>query len=951
MLARLSGEGLRSRLVLLVGASGTGKSSAVRAGLLPRLRAGGAEGSDAWFVTTMLPGGAPFKELALSLSGIAVGDTIGLAQELAATDGIDRALREVVPEGGQLLLVIDQFEELFTLSPEAEQWAFLETLTHALTVPDSRLRVVATLRADYFDRPLGVQPFGALVQEATVTIPAMLPAEVEAAVVEPARRVGRTVERALAAELVGSLAQEPAALPALQFVLFELAERTADGTLSLAAYRAIGGIDGAIATRADELYLSLDDADRQQVRELFERLVVVDADGEPTRRRASREELDASTEVVDRWAAARLLTLDVHPQTRAPSVEVAHEALVREWPRLRQWIEDDRSELIVIGRLRDSAATWTDLERESSALLRGTALEAALDVAGSSRTRLAPLEAEFLEASRAARDAEQAQQSELIRRQARTNRRLRLQLGGIAVALVVALIGGLIAIDQSRKAVRERHIAVARELAAAADANIGDDPELSILLALAAVDATRGYDEPVLPEALEALHRGVASTRILRSFPGVGGTMDWSADGRLFVTEGTEETGIVDIRDAVTGRTVQKFRGDEIDLNDAVFSPDSTRVITASDEGAIRVWDIATGRKVGDLTVGSDGAAWGPSVSPDGSLVAGAWQDAGTVRVFPATGGEPWTFRADFPGDTAFSPDGRHLAVASAGSAVSIVDVDSHREVLRMHANGIRDLAWSPDGRWIAASGNPAHVYDARTGRLRFVTTEHTSWINTVAWSPDSRLLATGGEDGTARVFAVDAGALQEVARLAAQDLRNGVRSVAFSPDGGQLMTSDWAITSVKVWDVRDQAAAEIANLPGDAGSDCGAALAPDGRSVWVPEGDGRVARYDVATGQRLQQLPGPPIGAVGLPAPRAQPRRATAGRRGLESAVPGLGHADRRGRLRRRGGKTDDVGAVEWDGAGERLAVAATPDTERSSPLAGAHRQPHRRGGRHDLR
>ena len=529
--------------------------------------------------------------------------------------------------------------------------------------------MVATLRADYFDRPLGVQPFGALVQDATVTIPAMLPAEVEAAVVEPARRVGRTVERALAAELVGSLAQEPAALPALQFVLFELAERSSDGTLSLAAYRAIGGIDGAIATRADELYLSLDDTDRQQVRELFERLVVVDADGEPTRRRASREELAVSTEVVDRWAAARLLTLDVHPQTRAPSVEVAHEALVREWPRLRQWIEDDRSELVVIGRLRDSAATWTDLERESSALLRGTALEAALDVAGSRRTPLAPLEAEFLEASRAARDAEQAQQSQLIRRQARTNRRLRLQLGGIAVALVVALIGGLVAVDQSREAVRERHIAVARELAAAADSNIRDDPELSILLALAAVDATRGYDEPVLPEALEALHRGVASARILRSFPGVGGTMDWSPDGKLFVTEGTEETGIVDIRDAVTGRTVQKFRGDEIDLNDVVFSPDSTRVITASDEGAIRVWDIATARKLGDLTVGSDGAAWGPSVSPDGSLVAGAWLEAGKVRVFPATGGEPWVFRADFPVDTAFSPDGRHLAVASAGSA------------------------------------------------------------------------------------------------------------------------------------------------------------------------------------------------------------------------------------------------------------------------------------------
>ena len=931
VLARLSGEGLPSRLVLLVGASGTGKSSAVRAGLLPRLRAGGAEGSDGWFVATMLPGGTPYQELARSLSEIAVGDTIGLAHELAAIEGIDHALRRLVPEDGQLLLVIDQFEELFTLSPEAEQRAFLESLTHALTVPDSRLRVVATLRADYFDRPLGVQPFGALVQEATVTIPAMLPAEVEAAVVEPARRAGRTVERALAAELVGSLAHEPAALPALQFVLFELADRTGDGTLSLAAYHAIGGIDGAIATRADELYLSLDDTDRQQVRELFERLVVVGPDGEPTRRRASRAELAASAEVVDRWAAGRLLTLDVHPQTRAPSVEVAHEALVREWPRLRQWIEDDRSELVVIGRLRDSAATWADLDRETSALLRGTTLEAALHVAGSRRTPLPPLEAEFLEASRTARDAEQAQQSELILRQARTNRRLRVQLGGIAIALVVALIGGLIAIDQSRKAVRERHIAVARELAAAAQANIRDDPELSILLALAAVDATRGYDEPVLPEALEALHRGVASDRIVRSFSGVGGTMDWSADGRLFVTEGTEETGILDIRDAVTGRTVQKFRADAIDLNDAVFSPDNKRVVTASDEGAIRVWDIATARKLGDLTVRSDGAAWGPSLSPDGRLVAGAWLGADTVRVFPVTGGKPSVFRVPVPLDTVFSPDGRHLAVTEAGSGAHVFDVDTQREVRFLPAAGARDLAWSPDGRWIAVNGSPgAHVYNARTGHLQFVTPGDTGGVNSVDWSPDSHLLATGSDDGSARVFAVAAGTPQELVRLAAQDLRNGVRSVAFSPDGDQLMTSDWAITSVKVWDLRDRAAAEIANLAGEAGSDSGAALAPDGQSVWVPDGDGRVTRYDLATGERLQRLPRPP----NWDSESDSQRLALSPDGRLLAAVSDLPFPvwdTQTGKVAFVvvGGTDEYVTAVAWDGAGERLAAVVTPGGE----------------------
>ncbi|MET0526582.1 MAG: BTAD domain-containing putative transcriptional regulator [Nocardioides sp.] len=922
---RLSGSGLPSRLVLLVGASGTGKSSAVRAGLIPRVRAGGATGSESWFVATMLPGGAPYKELAESLRTIAVGDTAGLAAELAGVEGIDRALRRVVPEGGELLLVVDQFEELFTLSPESEQRAFLEGITHALTVQDSRLRVVATLRADYFDRPLEVQPFGSLVQDTTVTIPAMLPAEIEAAIVEPARRADRHVDRAVAAELVAALATEPAALPALQFVLFELAEHSPDGTLSLDAYRELGGIEGAIASRAEQLYLSLDDTDRGEVRELFENLVVVAAEGEPTRRRAPREELPVSAEVVDRWSAARLLTLNVDPQTREPTVEVAHEALVREWPRLRQWIEDDRNELILLGRIRESAATWAELGRDSSALLRGAVLEAALEIT-SRRSAWGPHEDEYVEASRRARDAEQAEQVDLIRRQGRTNRRLRLQLVGIGVALVVALVGGLVALDQREQAVREEHVAVARELAAAADANIRDDPERSILLALAAVDATRQHDEPVLPEALEALHRGAASARILRSFPGVGGAMDWSADGRLFVTEGPEESGILDIRNAVTGETVQKFRADKIDLSGVAFSPDSKRVVTAGDEGSVRVWDIATGRKVSDVTVASEGQPWRLSVSPDGRLVAASWLD-GKVRVFPATGGKPWVIGGEPVWGISFSPDGRRLAMSSFDGEVRVVDLRSRREVLTFGRTfGIANIAWSPDGRRIAlARPDGAAVHDARTGRLQLVTAGHLSDVLAVAWSPDSGRLATGSTDGTARVFAVDQNAAHEVVRLSAQDLRSGVASVAFSPDGEQLMTSDQTITSVKVWDVSDQAAPEVVNIPGSPDAECGAAITPDGRSVWVVESDGSIGRYDLATGRRQQRLPAPRSGASSL-CLELSPDGALLATPTWWFPFPVWDTQTGKVAFVARGGR-EGAGsfAVDWDGSGARLAVSVT--------------------------
>ena len=387
ILDRLGHRGLLGRFVLVVGGSGTGKSSLVRAGVLPRVRRGQVAGSEEWFITTMFPGSSPFQALAESLRRVTVTESAGLADRLAEDPGaIDRVLRDLVPEDGQLLLVIDQFEELFTSATDRDRRAFLDGVVEALSAPDSRLRLVATLRADFYDRPLGVQGFGSLVNDATVTIAAMPPAELEAAIVEPAERVGRQVERALVAELVERGRRRAGRPPALQFTLYELAASCPD-SLTLAAYRELGEVDGAIAARAESLYRSLDDDERTAVRGLFERLVVVGADDEPTRRRAARTELtgvpaDPSVETaIEAWANARLLSLDRHPQTREPTVEIAHEALLREWPRLRAWIEEDRDALMVLGHLREAAASWVDLGRDPGGLYRGARLQVALDVA------------------------------------------------------------------------------------------------------------------------------------------------------------------------------------------------------------------------------------------------------------------------------------------------------------------------------------------------------------------------------------------------------------------------------------------------------------------------------------------------------------------------------------------------------------------------------------------
>ena len=431
----------------------------------------------------MMPGASPFKELAECLRGVAVATPPALADRLAEDEAaIDRELRRLVPGDGQLLLVVDQLEELFTLASAPDQRAFLAGLMHAVLAPDSRLRVVATLRADFYDRPLAHQPFGAAVNEATLTTTAMLPSELEAAIVEPIERAGGRVELSLVAELVSAVKDAPAALPSLQYTLYELAEMSQSRCLDLAAYRQLGGVGGAIATRAERLYSSLHDDERVVVRRVFQRLVVLSVDGEPGRRRASRPELGdlgagrAVDTVIGRWAEARLLTLDRDPRSRVPTVEIAHEALLREWPRLRGWLEEDRESIGALDRLREAAATWVDLGRDSGALYRGARLEVTVDDPALRQADLPPREQEFLEASLSARDHEQREEAQRVALRARDNRRLRFQRAAIAGALAVALVGGFIALDQREQAESERRVATARELAAAAVSNVAGRP-------------------------------------------------------------------------------------------------------------------------------------------------------------------------------------------------------------------------------------------------------------------------------------------------------------------------------------------------------------------------------------------------------------------------------------------------------------------------------------------
>ena len=500
LLERLSRPDNGSRFIAVVGPSGSGKSSVVNAGLVAAIRRGAFLGSERWFLTDMHPGRHPFEELDAALMRVAVRPPAGLLARLeSGPRGLLDVADAIVPKDTELLLLVDQFEEAFTLTEsEDDRSLFLESLRVASADPASRVHVIATLRADFYDRPLRYPRMGQLLGSTTEVLSPLTPEELERAIVRPAEHSGLTVDSALVPQIATDVAEQPGALPLVQYALTELYDRREDGRLTLEAYREIGGVGGALAASAEHLYAKRNEAAREAVRQLFLRLVTLGEGTADTRRRVPLSELsalevDASAmeSAIDTYGRHRLLTFDRDPSTREPTVEVAHEALLGAWERLSDWIDQAREDVTMHRRLSNAAGEWGSSGREPSFLLSGSRLDQ-FEAWGSGTSLALGLEERgYLTASIARREEERAKEE--VRRdrerllERRSVKRMRIVVAVLAVAALVAASLTLVAKDQSSRAERESRIATARELAAAAVANLDVDAERAILLAIEAV--------------------------------------------------------------------------------------------------------------------------------------------------------------------------------------------------------------------------------------------------------------------------------------------------------------------------------------------------------------------------------------------------------------------------------------------------------------------------------
>ncbi|MFJ5260373.1 hypothetical protein ACIQAC_07835 [Streptomyces sp. NPDC088387] len=861
----------RRRVCAVVGASGSGKSSLLRAGLVPALRESEHPALRPAAIRVLTPGTHPARTHAPHLTPhTAPGDT---------------------------LVVVDQFEETFALCADpAERERFVGQLLAAQD-PANRLRVLLAVRADFYGRCADHGPLAEALRDSTLLVGPLSPPQLREAVVRPAAARRLIVERTLTARIVADVDGEPGGLPLMAHALREVWRRRNGKTLTLAAYEAVGGVHGAVAHTAETAYADCTPAEQAAARHLLLRLVTPGDGTADTRRPVERTELGSdptTAHVLERLVRARLLTVD------GDTVDLAHEALIGAWPRLRGWLTEDRERLRAHRRLTQAARTWTELAHDDGALYRGVRLSEAREVFGDTSGELTEQEREFLAASIDADDGRR-------RAATRATRRMRALTAGLAALLCLAVVAGLAAWRESGVSDRRRDEAEARRVAALADTLRGSEPRTAMRLALA---AWRTAD---LPETRQALRTAAAQSeqdtfvrpenpgrepstpvwlsrdgriltsavgdtaeqwdvrthRRLRAVPLSGapsGIADVSPDGRTIATRGEGGRGLV-VTDVADGRTRTLPTGSWTNT-DIAFGPRGDtfvlrRLVPNADGRAIvEVWDVRRQRLTARYDHGVDDGGV-PVSTADGKRLAWCTDSGGELRVLDVpsgrlvdTGIPRGTARTLCGGDTlVFTPDGRAVATGTAAGVLTW-DFVRKRErpplpvaggALSVEFAGAYALSWTTGSLQLWRTDLPTpgtdlprqplltypvggdSVGDFRLdlddGVLRYRQGGRTDVVSTVS------LQGLGGRDW----------------RKEPAVTRSDADIVAVDPAGRTRLASDGTLVTLATGRRRTLVTGEDFLAA--------AAFSPDGRRLAVSDGQGRITLWNVTDGGRIAVL------------------------------------------------------------------------------------------------